>query len=138
MSIPDVDCQNTPCIMSFVHHTKLQINGPSGHCSHLDFHPPPEVQQPSPMINDQFSISILLYLVCSKYFAAQHFLRKEKPVFVTIRFIITTGYLRMFSAPAHKSLSFITRKPKNCFWKAESCCIILLYTFHNSAIYSSC
>ena len=29
------------------HHTKLQINGPSGHCSNLDFHPPPEVQQPS-------------------------------------------------------------------------------------------
>ena len=27
-------------IMSTVHHTKLQINGPSGHCSHLDFHPP--------------------------------------------------------------------------------------------------
>ncbi len=33
--------------MSTVHHTKLQINGPSGHCSHLDFHPPPEVLQPS-------------------------------------------------------------------------------------------
>ncbi len=32
-----------------MHHTKLQINGPSGHCSHLDFHPPPEVQQPSPV-----------------------------------------------------------------------------------------
>ena len=27
--------------MCTVHHTKLQINGPSGHCSHLDFHPPP-------------------------------------------------------------------------------------------------
>ena len=36
-------------IMSTMHHTKLQINGPSGHCSHLDFHPPPEVQQPSPV-----------------------------------------------------------------------------------------
>ena len=24
-----------------MHYTKLQINGPSGHCSHLDFHPPP-------------------------------------------------------------------------------------------------
>ena len=22
-----------------MHHTKLQINGPSGQCSHLDFHP---------------------------------------------------------------------------------------------------
>ena len=36
-------------IMSTVHHTKLQVNGPSGHCSHLDFNPPPEVQQPSPV-----------------------------------------------------------------------------------------
>ena len=26
--------------MSIIHHTKLQINGPSGHCSHIDFHPP--------------------------------------------------------------------------------------------------
>ena len=25
------------CMMSTVHHTKLQINGPSGHCSHLNF-----------------------------------------------------------------------------------------------------
>ena len=32
-------------IMSFRHDTKLHINGPSGHCSHLDFHPTPEVQQ---------------------------------------------------------------------------------------------
>ena len=29
--------------MSNVHHTKLQVNGPSGQCSHLDFHCPPEV-----------------------------------------------------------------------------------------------
>ena len=36
-------------IMSTAHHTKLQINGPSGHCSNLDFHPP-EVQQPSPVL----------------------------------------------------------------------------------------
>ena len=36
--------------MSTVHHTKLQVNGPSGRWSHLDFHPPPpEVQQPSPV-----------------------------------------------------------------------------------------
>ena len=36
--------------MSTVHHTNLQIYGPSsGHCSHLVFHPPPEVQQPSPV-----------------------------------------------------------------------------------------
>ena len=40
-----------------MHHTKLQINGPSGHCSHLDFHPPPEVQQPSP-VNDLFKIML--------------------------------------------------------------------------------
>ena len=66
------------------------------------------------------------------------FWEKKSQFLLQFRFIITTGYLRMFSAPAHKSLSFITRKPKNCFWKAESCCIILLYTFHNSAIYSSC
>ena len=36
--------------MSIVHHTKLQINGPSGHCSHLDFHSPPELQQFSTML----------------------------------------------------------------------------------------
>ena len=40
-------------IMSTMHHIKLQINGPSGHChcSHLDFHPPPEVQQLSSQID---------------------------------------------------------------------------------------
>ena len=36
-------------LMSTVNCIKLQINGPSGHCSHLDFHPPPEVEQPSPV-----------------------------------------------------------------------------------------
>ena len=28
-----------------MHRIKLQINGLSGHCSQLDFHPSPEVQQ---------------------------------------------------------------------------------------------
>ena len=32
-------------MMSTVHYTKLQVNGPSGHCSHLDFHSPPEVHE---------------------------------------------------------------------------------------------
>ena len=44
--------------MSTVHHTKLQVNGPSGHCSHLDFHSPPEVQQPSPVRMTKWQIII--------------------------------------------------------------------------------
>ena len=42
-------------------HTKLQVISPSGHCIHLDFHPPPEVQQPSP------APVTLAYILLSEY-----------------------------------------------------------------------
>ena len=36
--------KSTRNIMSTLHHTKLQVDGPSGHCSQLHLHSPPEVQ----------------------------------------------------------------------------------------------
>ena len=36
--------KSTRNIMSTLHHTKLQVDGPSGHCSKLHLHSPPEVQ----------------------------------------------------------------------------------------------
>ena len=37
-----------------MHHTKLQINGSSGHCSHHEFHPPPEVHGSKMLLNRVF------------------------------------------------------------------------------------
>ena len=64
--------------MSTVHHTKLQINGHSGHCSHLDFHPPPEVQHSLRSIQVHHGKSQLLERLtdciysCSKPFHCIH------------------------------------------------------------------